>query len=418
MFDGSDLLNSCKHLMLPEFRTELSEDFVRYLMCDTFIMLRDTDGDGDGDEGSIGDHISDVADDLSAHNIEDSLSPANNAEINSEAVSDESSEDDEENDEVGFDHSPSFPELQAWIKETIDKLGGSVVTKIDNISPIDARWALGNNSCCCTSVDDVIILLKTSDRIRSHLERVASSACSQSHEFGQTSADSAVEESENSQDAERAETEECEHQAVMTSSSVNETGDDEADQLPVLRLIKFDLQINQLYEFRVFISQSRLLGACCKFGLFNDDVANRPQYYDKLILKYSTKKLMPLLNFTAETEVPAKNSEENGGDVNSAFEQTSGDVKEAVFVADMALKNQEKFVLVDFTEFKRSQTNVNLIFFHPEEFEVNDSEYGSLNVNLEPPLKQFGKLRYLSENCDQRTNLYPMNNVPLDLIQS
>ena len=57
-------------------------------------------------------------------------------EINSEAVSDESSEDDEENDEVGFDHSPSFPELQAWIKETIDKLGGSVVTKIDNISPI------------------------------------------------------------------------------------------------------------------------------------------------------------------------------------------------------------------------------------------------------------------------------------------
>ena len=127
---------------------------------------------------------------------------------------------------------------------------------------------------------------------------------------------------------------------------------------------------------------------------------------------------MPLLNFTAETEVPAKNSEENGGDVNSAFEQTSGDVKEAVFVADMALKNQEKFVLVDFTEFKRSQTNVNLIFFHPEEFEVNDSEYGSLNVNLEPPLKQFGKLRYLSENCDQRTNLYPMNNVPLDLIQS
>ena len=45
----------------------------------SFCLCRDTDGDGDGDEGSIGDHISDVADDLSAHNIEDSLSPANNA---------------------------------------------------------------------------------------------------------------------------------------------------------------------------------------------------------------------------------------------------------------------------------------------------------------------------------------------------
>jgi len=246
MFEGAKLLDRFDRLMMPEQRRELDADFVRYLMCDTFIMLSD---DSSGEE-PIDDHISDVADELSAHNLEDGWNsePNNAGESNQNVVnsSESDSESDDDDDEVGFDCSPSFPQLQSWIRDSIGQLGGSVIVKIDNISPIDARWVLGNNSCCCTSVDDVIILLKTSDRIRSHLDITCPNAAFtprySNEQIGK---------------GKQPETDESEHE----SACVNKTADVESDFTPpVLRIIKFDQQINQLFEFRAFVSPIKILG--------------------------------------------------------------------------------------------------------------------------------------------------------------
>jgi hypothetical protein len=66
--------------------------------------------------------------------------------------------------------SARFPELRAAIDAAIAGLGGAVAPKLNWSSPTDALWVSGANSLRCASADEVILLLKSSDRAVFDLE--------------------------------------------------------------------------------------------------------------------------------------------------------------------------------------------------------------------------------------------------------
>ncbi|KAL0480986.1 cell division cycle protein 123 [Acrasis kona] len=76
----------------------------------------------------------------------------------------------EEYDEEEDVHSREFPELQEFIQKAINKYG-AVFPKCNWSSPRDAEWILtGSDKLKCTSVEDVFLLLKSSQFIIHDLE--------------------------------------------------------------------------------------------------------------------------------------------------------------------------------------------------------------------------------------------------------
>ncbi|KAI9271869.1 D123-domain-containing protein [Phascolomyces articulosus] len=67
-------------------------------------------------------------------------------------------EEDEENTNI-----PDFPEIEAFIRESIQELGGAAFPKLTWSSPRDAAWIAATQSLKCTSPFDVFLLLKSSD---------------------------------------------------------------------------------------------------------------------------------------------------------------------------------------------------------------------------------------------------------------
>ena len=59
---------------------------------------------------------------------------------------------------------PSFAELRAAIDGAIGQLGGAVFPKLNRSAPTDSAYAHGG-SLKCTSADDVLLLLRRSDRV-------------------------------------------------------------------------------------------------------------------------------------------------------------------------------------------------------------------------------------------------------------
>lgn len=64
---------------------------------------------------------------------------------------------------------PSFPEFSEKIKEHLKSLGGNVFIKLNWSSPSDASWVATNNSLKCTNLQDLYLLLKSSDKIAKDL---------------------------------------------------------------------------------------------------------------------------------------------------------------------------------------------------------------------------------------------------------
>ena len=67
-----------------------------------------------------------------------------------------------------------YPELTAVIpalEKGILKLGGLVVPKVHGKSAKDAIWINPMNSLCCSTVDDVLMMIKASDRISNSSNR-------------------------------------------------------------------------------------------------------------------------------------------------------------------------------------------------------------------------------------------------------
>lgn len=61
------------------------------------------------------------------------------------------------------------------MKEIIDSFGGEVFPKLNWKSPKDAMWMTTSNSLKCHSPSDVMLLLKTSERLLDDLESIRTS---------------------------------------------------------------------------------------------------------------------------------------------------------------------------------------------------------------------------------------------------
>lgn len=72
--------------------------------------------------------------------------------------------DDDDASVEDADSAARFPELEKSIVAAIDRHGGGVLPKLNWSAPSDAAWVLGG-SLKCASATDVLLLLKTSDRI-------------------------------------------------------------------------------------------------------------------------------------------------------------------------------------------------------------------------------------------------------------
>jgi hypothetical protein len=78
------------------------------------------------------------------------------------------SEDDEENTNITT--SPNFADVIESINSAIAKLGGDVIPKLTWSVPKDASWVSVGNTLRCSTADQVLLLLKSSDRIAHDLE--------------------------------------------------------------------------------------------------------------------------------------------------------------------------------------------------------------------------------------------------------
>eukprot|EP00887_Chlorella_sp_A99_P003503 scaffold7.g3503.t1 len=74
-----------------------------------------------------------------------------------------SSEDEEEEGEGAA--AQRFPELEAAIRQAIAALGGRVVPKLTWSAPKDATWVMPGGSLACATTAEVLLLLKSSDRV-------------------------------------------------------------------------------------------------------------------------------------------------------------------------------------------------------------------------------------------------------------
>lgn len=81
-----------------------------------------------------------------------------------EEADDDSWDDEEEGEEQRAAPAPRFPSLETAIEDAITRHGGAVLPKLNWSAPTDAAWMLGG-SLRCLSPRDVLLLLKSSDRV-------------------------------------------------------------------------------------------------------------------------------------------------------------------------------------------------------------------------------------------------------------
>jgi hypothetical protein len=86
-------------------------------------------------------------------------------------LSDDEWSDEEDADNV--ENTPSFPDLERDIAQTIEKLGGAIFPKLNWSSPKDATWMSVGGNLKCTTPHDIFLLLKSSDFVNYDLEQLA-----------------------------------------------------------------------------------------------------------------------------------------------------------------------------------------------------------------------------------------------------
>lgn len=78
-----------------------------------------------------------------------------------------SSSEEEDSEEEGDPAVavPSYTATMAAIEEALQRLGGKVVPKLNWSCPRDATWINPCNSLACTNADEVLLMLRSSDRV-------------------------------------------------------------------------------------------------------------------------------------------------------------------------------------------------------------------------------------------------------------
>ncbi|GLI65690.1 hypothetical protein VaNZ11_009297 [Volvox africanus] len=76
----------------------------------------------------------------------------------------------------GTDWTVRFPQLRAAVDSAIASLGGRVVPKLNWSCPSDALWVSASGSLACRNADEVLLLLKCSDRVAHDVALLAAAA--------------------------------------------------------------------------------------------------------------------------------------------------------------------------------------------------------------------------------------------------
>ena len=166
----SHILHCSYHYWHPRYRTitpkarliPLSKPFIDYLRADGIVL---------------------PAEDHELHSSTD-----NDSGIFSAPTS--PTESDSEDEEEEQDPSLEWLDVHQRTKETIKELKGSVHPKLNWSAPKDATWIAATNSMECRTVNDVYLLLKSSDFITHDLEQ----AFDRCEDENATEEDSATEE--------------------------------------------------------------------------------------------------------------------------------------------------------------------------------------------------------------------------------
>ncbi len=114
--------------------------------------------------------------------LEDSIEiPENYQPIRRENFTVEIDDDDEEKNfplsenknsmEENKNSEEFFPALMKEIENSINLLGGSIFPRLNSVSLTDAAWISTERSCRCQSVGDLLLLLKSSDRIAEEISK-------------------------------------------------------------------------------------------------------------------------------------------------------------------------------------------------------------------------------------------------------
>ncbi|KAH0955350.1 hypothetical protein HN011_004828 [Eciton burchellii] len=71
-------------------------------------------------------------------------------------------------EEEGMDYQPTFPEFSQKIQDVLDKYG-AVFIKTNWSSPVDATWVAPTKTLKCNTLEEIYLLLKSSNRIANDL---------------------------------------------------------------------------------------------------------------------------------------------------------------------------------------------------------------------------------------------------------
>tara|TARA_B100000524_G_scaffold138851_1_gene69565 strand:- start:1895 stop:2491 length:597 start_codon:yes stop_codon:yes gene_type:complete len=139
-----------KHVSQRSLVLPLDEAFVTYLRADSVFVPGDEDGD-DGDDGDWSD----------AAPVATSSEPDPSQPL--------PDDDDDTSEPLAQPNLESIAPTVTAIRAAITRLGGAVLPKLNWSAPTDAAWVLGG-SPKCTSANDVLLLLKSSDRTAHDLD--------------------------------------------------------------------------------------------------------------------------------------------------------------------------------------------------------------------------------------------------------
>ncbi len=160
-------------------------------------------------------------------------------------------------DQDSFAESSFFPEIIGAISRVIADYKGSVFPKVDGFSPTDARWITCDHTLKCRSAGEVLLLLKSSDRVAE----------------------------------------------VLSKTTTSQQGHSKTQAQLVL---KSWCNLTPSREFRCFVSKSRLVAAAQRSPVFFPHLsADAPQLKRTLTLFFDKAKmaLFPLKSFVADVYV-------------------------------------------------------------------------------------------------------------------
>jgi hypothetical protein len=108
--------------------------------------------------------------------------PDSDNEVEESNFPDDQDDDDDDSRGANETEQPTFPDFNAQVQAGIERLGGQVFCKLNWSAPRDASWVGVAHSLKCDSLDQIWLLLKSSEFIQHDLTQPFKDCCDVSDE--------------------------------------------------------------------------------------------------------------------------------------------------------------------------------------------------------------------------------------------